>query len=152
MKKFLCMLAVLFFALTALSAQAASEISGAGNGFAIEGYDTVAYFTNGVAAKGDSRFTADWHGAKWQFASAEHRDLFIAHPEKYTPQYGGYCAYAAANNSLAEGAAERWQIVGGKLYLNANLFALKLWQGDISGNITSANQNWPELQTSIKAK
>ena len=90
MKIFPYVLTVMFFAFTTLPAQAASDISGASNGFAIESYDTVAYFTDGVATKGNSQFTADWHGAKWRFASSEHRDLFIAHPEQYAPQYGGY--------------------------------------------------------------
>ena len=152
MKIFPYLLAVMFFALTTLPAQAASDISGASNGFAIEGYDTVAYFTEGLATKGDSRFTADWHGAKWRFASSEHRDLFMAHPEQYAPQYGGYCAYATAHNGVADGAAERWKIVDNKLYLNTNLFAQKLWQNDIPGNILSANQNWPEVQHKIKEK
>ncbi len=152
MKIFLYVLAAIFLVLTTLPAQAASDISGASDGFAIEGYDTVAYFTEGLATKGDSRFNTDWHGAKWRFVSSEHRDLFMAHPEQYAPQYGGYCAYAAANNSVAEGAAERWKIVDNKLYLNANFFAQKLWQNNIPSNITSADHHWPEVQAKINAK
>ena len=152
MKKFLYLVVIVFYASIALPAMAANEISGTSDGFAIEGYDTVAYFTNGAATKGDSRFTADWHGATWRFSNTEHRDLFTANPEQYAPQYGGYCAYAAANNSVAEGAAERWKIVDNKLYLNANFFAQKLWQNNIPDNISGADQNWPELQVKIKAK
>ena len=152
MKKFLYLLAVIFFTVIALPAQAASEISGADNGFAIEGYDTVAYFTDGVATKGDTQFSTEWRGTKWLFVNAEHRDLFIAKPEQYAPQYGGYCAYATAHNGVADGAPARWKIVDNKLYLNTNLFAQKLWQNDIPGNITSADKNWPEVQNKIKAK
>ena len=146
MKKISYVFAVIFLGFVAFSAQAASEISGADNGFAIEGYDTVAYFTDSIATKGDAQFSTEWRGAKWLFVNSEHLDLFIADPEQYAPQYGGYCAYATAHNGVADGAPERWKIVDQKLYLNTNIFAHKLWQNDIPGNISSADQNWPEVQ------
>jgi hypothetical protein len=59
-------------------------------GVAIKGYDTVAYFTDGRAVKGNAEFETLWQDARWQFSSAEHRDMFIADPERYAPQYGGY--------------------------------------------------------------
>ncbi len=59
-------------------------------GVAIKGYDTVAYFTEGRAVKGKSKFSHTWNDAKWYFSSAENRDLFVANPEHYAPQYGGY--------------------------------------------------------------
>ena len=59
-------------------------------GIAIKGYDTVAYYTEGRAVKGDSQYSYAWNDAKWYFKSAENRDLFAANPEKYAPQYGGY--------------------------------------------------------------
>ena len=59
-------------------------------GVAIKGYDTVAYFTEGRAMKGTSKFSYNWNDAKWYFASAKNRDLFASNPEQYAPQYGGY--------------------------------------------------------------
>jgi YHS domain-containing protein len=59
-------------------------------GVAIKGYDTVAYFTEGRAVKGKSKFSYSWNDAEWYFASAENRDLFAADPEHYAPKYGGY--------------------------------------------------------------
>ena len=59
-------------------------------GLAINGYDPVAYFTQGKPLKGSEQFSFQWMGAEWRFASAEHLDLFRANPEKYAPQYGGY--------------------------------------------------------------
>jgi hypothetical protein len=59
-------------------------------GVAIKGYDTVAYFTDGRAEKGNPEFETLWQDARWHFASAEHRDMFKADPERYAPQYGGY--------------------------------------------------------------
>ena len=59
-------------------------------GVAIKGYDSVAYFTEGRAVKGKSKFSYSWNDAEWYFASAENRDLFAADPEHYAPKYGGY--------------------------------------------------------------
>lgn len=59
-------------------------------GVAIEGYDTVAYFTEGRAVKGKSKFSYNWNDAKWYFACSGNRDLFAANPEQYAPKYGGY--------------------------------------------------------------
>ncbi len=59
-------------------------------GVAIKGYDTVAYFTEGRAVKGTSKFSYNWNDANWYFESAKNRDLFAADPEQYAPQYGGY--------------------------------------------------------------
>ena len=59
-------------------------------GIAIKGYDTVAYFTEGRAVKGESKFSYEWNDAKWYFKNAEHRDQFASDPERYAPKYGGY--------------------------------------------------------------
>ena len=59
-------------------------------GVAIKGYDSVAYFTEGRAVKGKSKFSYSWNDAEWYFASAKNRDLFAADPDRYAPKYGGY--------------------------------------------------------------
>ncbi|GAB4388094.1 MAG: hypothetical protein Kow0025_05280 [Thermodesulfovibrionales bacterium] len=91
-RKFTLFLA-LTLALFALSCQRASgiePINTTAGGVAIKGYDTVAYFLDGMPVKGSAEYEYAWKGAKWRFASAEHRDLFASDPEKYAPQYGGY--------------------------------------------------------------
>ena len=60
------------------------------SGVAIKGYDTVAYFTEGRAIKGETEFALSWQDARWLFANARHRDLFAANPERYAPQFGGF--------------------------------------------------------------
>jgi YHS domain-containing protein len=110
---------------------------------AIKGYDPVAYFTDGKPVEGKQEFAYEWKGAKWFFANAEHRDQFKASPEKYAPQYGGYCAYAVANGKTADIDPKAWKIVNGKLYLNYDLDVQKKWQTDIPGYIDKANKNWP---------
>ena len=110
---------------------------------AIAGYDPVAYFTAGKAVEGDGDFTATWKGANWRFASAANRDLFIADPEKYAPKYGGYCAYAVAQNSTAKIDPTAWAIVDGKLYLNYSHDVQKTWTADRKAYIAAADKNWP---------
>jgi len=115
------------------------------NNIAVNGYDVVGYFTVSAHLQGLPEFSTDWMGARWQFASAENRDMFIADPESYAPQYGGYCAYAASKGALASTAPEAWTIVDGKLYLNYSLGVRDLWRQDITGNIALADGNWPSL-------
>ncbi len=115
-------------------------------GVAIKGYDPVAYFTDGKPAKGDSKFSYEWNGATWHFASAKHRDLFKASPDKYAPQFGGYCAWAVSQNYTANSDPENaWKIVNGKLYLNYNRDVQKKWEGDVPGNIAKGETNWPKI-------
>jgi len=114
-------------------------------GLAVDGYDPVAYFTDGKPVEGSKEFTLDWNGATWRFASAAHRDEFRQAPEKYAPQYGGYCAWAVSQNYTADSDPEAWTIVDGKLYLNYNRKVMATWQQDVPGNVTKADGNWPKL-------
>jgi len=120
------------------------------NGIALKGYDPVAYFTTGQPAPGADEFTEPWKGATYRFASADNRELFKADPEKYLPQYGGYCAYAMALNRIADIDPTRWKIVDGKLYLNNGRIAHTLWSVDRAGHIASADRNWPAYPKTIE--
>ena len=115
---------------------------------AIKGYDTVAYFTAGKALKGNESFTFKWHDMTWYFSTKENRDLFAASPEKYAPQYDGYCAWALTEARIAKTDPEVWKIVDGKLYLNCSETAYEKWSRDIPGNIKKADANW--LKSSVK--
>lgn len=112
---------------------------------AIRGYDPVAYFVKDEPTKGSSQFSYQWNGANWHFSSSKNRDAFIDNPQKYAPQYGGYCAYAASRGYTASTAPEAWSIVDGKLYLNYNKSVRDIWSEDIPSNITKANRNWSNL-------
>src|SRR6266478_5230547 len=109
----------------------------------VKGYDPVAYFTLGQPTPGVDQYTYRWKGVTYRFASSDNQQRFKADPEKYLPQYGGYCAYAMAINRIADIDPSRWAIVNGKLYLNNGFFAEKLWSLNKSGNIVSADRNWP---------
>ncbi len=120
------------------------------DGLAINGYDTVAYFTQNEAIEGKSDFVADYKGAIWQFATAKNRDMFLEMPEKYAPQFEGYCAYAAANGSVAKTEPDQWSIVDGKLYLNYNFLIKLRWDASQADFIKDANQKWPDVRPGKK--
>lgn len=113
---------------------------------AIKGYDTVAYFTAGKALKGTEDFSFSWHGMTWFFQSRENRDLFAASPEKYAPQYDGWCAWALTEARKAVTDPEVWKIVDGKLYLNCSPAAYEKWSRDIPGHIKKADEIWRNMQ------
>lgn len=115
------------------------------SGIAVRGYDPVAYFTLGKPAKGKEAFETQWNGAKWRFASQQHLDLFVAEPEKYAPQYGGYCAYGVANGYLVKVEADRWDIRDGKLYLNYDKGVQVKWRKDVPGFIDTADGKFDQL-------
>jgi len=133
----------------ALSATAAAALSPVNQsllgGVAIDGFDPVAYFTDGRPVEGSKAYSFEWRGATWRFASAAHRDLFAAAPEKYAPQYGGYCAWAVSNGYTADTDPEAWSIVDGRLFLNYSLEVRAKWEQDSRGNIVKADGNWPKL-------
>lgn len=111
---------------------------------AIKGYDPVAYFAANKALKGSGAFTFRWHEMTWYFSTKANRDLFAADPEKYAPQYDGYCAWAMTEARLARTDPEVWKIVEGKLYLNCSPEAYEKWSRDIPGHIKKADAIWQE--------
>jgi YHS domain-containing protein len=110
---------------------------------AVGGYDAVAFFTEHKPVKGDRRFTTQWQGAEWRFASTENRDRFVAMPEHYAPQFGGYCAWAVSQGYTASGDPQYWKIVDDKLYLNYDADIQKKWEKDVPGFIAKGQRNWP---------
>jgi len=112
---------------------------------AIRGYDPVAYFIQSKPVQGSKQYTYQWRGANWRFASAENRDRFAAMPEKYAPQYGGYCAYGVAQGYAVKIEPEAWSIVDGKLYLNYSLGVQEDWKQDVPGYLRRADANWPNV-------
>lgn len=114
-------------------------------GLALQGYDPVAYFTDNKPVKGDPNLIATYKGATYQFASAEHKKAFESNPAKYEPQFGGFCGYAASINKLAPIQVEYFQVLHGRLVLQHNEKAWKLWHEDVEGNLKKADANWPTL-------
>lgn len=144
----LCSISALLFVglLFSQSALAVKPIySGGKERAAIRGYDPVAYFTEGKAVKGDSYLSYQHQGAMWFFSNEQNRTAFSANPDKYTPQYGGYCAYAVANGATAAIKPKYFTIHEGKLYLNYSKSVQKKWLKDMEGFIKEADDEWPNL-------
>jgi hypothetical protein len=138
-------LAALAVPFSVAQAKDAPVYTGTFSNVAVGGFDPVAYFVDGKPVKGDKAFSLDHAGASWRFASAENRDRFAAAPERYAPQFGGYCAWAVSQGYTASGDPQYWKIVDGKLYLNYDASVQKKWEQDVPGFIMKANQNWPTV-------
>ncbi|MBU2976842.1 YHS domain-containing (seleno)protein [Alteromonas sp. C1M14] len=143
-------LITLFIALIAFSAVAEDEIyTGFFSNKAVGGYDTVAFFSlneGDKPVKGSSEWSTEYKNADWYFSSAENLSKFKADPERYMPQYGGYCAWAvSAKNDFAPGDPQYWAVVDGKLYLNYNQNVKTEWDAARARHIVQADLNWPTL-------
>lgn len=144
MKKVLVLALVVVFAGIAAPAQKPSTFIQSGK--AIRGYDPVAYFTESKPVKGYDSLHLDWNNATWYFSSGKNLNLFKANPEKYAPQYGGYCAYGLSNGYKAATEPDAWTIESGKLYLNYNLDVRKEWDKNRKERIEKADKNWPSVK------
>lgn len=111
-------------------------------GIAINGYDPVAYFTVGAPVQGLEEFSAEWSDVPWHFSSAENRDLFLADPERYAPQYGGWCSFAMAHDAFAPTVPEAWSVRDDKLYLNFSEGVRSQWVSNFEELLPRAESNW----------
>lgn len=130
----------------ATSALAAGvEINASSTGLAMQGYDPVAYFTDGAPTKGSYKITSIYNDATYRFASEEHKAAFEKNPEAYVPAYGGYCAFGTAMGFKFDGDPNHWKIVDNTLYLNLSQDIQDRWEGDIPNFIQNANANWTDI-------
>jgi enamine deaminase RidA (YjgF/YER057c/UK114 family) len=139
------------WALLALSLMTAASVSArAGEpSLSINGYDPVAYFTDGRPVQGRSDYEYLWHKLRWRFASSEHRDMFSKEPNRYAPQYDGYCAMGVTNDAAAHKDSvdpNAWAIVDGRLYLVHNTFWLEKWREQAAEYIKRADLNWHAVE------
>lgn len=114
-------------------------------GVAVGGYDPVAYFTEKKPVKGNPAIALEHEGAKYFFASEEHRELFKKEPNKYLPQYGGYCAWAVSQGSTAKIDPTAWTVHDGRLFLNYNKSVKGSWDKNLAQHIAKADANWPKI-------
>ncbi len=115
------------------------------DGVILDGYDPVAFFTDGKPVKGSKEHRSSYHGAIYYFASAEHKKTFEADPAHYEPQYGAFCAYAVSRGRTAPIDVSTFSIIDGRLVLQHNAKALRLWNEDPPGNLALADQYWPAV-------
>ncbi len=126
-----------------------------GTGFAVSGYDVVAYRSldqvpvgqsQPEAVRGRADITADYNGVTWAFATEENRDKFLENPAFYAPQYDGHCAYGVSKGGKVPGNPNLWRIVDDKLYLNITDVVVGFWEEDVPANIDLAEGNWPGIE------
>ncbi len=127
-----------------------------GTGFAVSGYDVVAYrglaqspvgSAQPAAVSGRADVTAEYNGATFAFATEANRDTFLSDPARYAPQYDGHCAYGVSKGGKVPGNPNLWRIVDDRLYLNITENVVGFWEEDIPGNIDLAEGNWPDIET-----
>jgi YHS domain-containing protein len=143
MKKLWLAAALIITAATQVKAQ--KEEVFVSNSQAIHGYDPVAYFKENKPVKGNDQFSFQWKNAKWLFSSKENMNAFSQDPEKYAPQYGGYCAYGMSEGHKAPTDPNAWTIVEGKLYLNYSPKVKEMWIKNPSARIEMADKNWATI-------
>jgi YHS domain-containing protein len=114
-------------------------------GVALEGYDPVAFFSDSRAMKGSPTYQAHVGGATYYFSSADHLATFQQEPARYTPQFGGYCAYGASQGHVAPVEISTWQILDGRLTLNYSKDVQQKFNQDVPGYLAKANAQWPRL-------
>lgn len=141
-KKSLLLIATLTALLTAAPSFAdasTDNIVGAG------GYDLTSYFTQEKPEHGNGHHVAEVKGVTYLFATEENKKTFEANPQKFLPQYGGYCAYGVSVNKKFVADPEQFDIVDGKLYLNLDAKIRSIWLQNVPGRIADANKNWTTI-------
>lgn len=124
-------------------------------GFAVSGYDVVAYWDLPQGKIGEPQpkgvpglksITAEYNGATWAFSTEENKARFLQDPAKYAPQYDGHCAYGAAQGGKIPGHPDLWRILDGKLYVNVTDYVVGFWEEDIPGNLKKSDANWVKIE------
>jgi YHS domain-containing protein len=146
-----CVMVVVIGLGGAMSLRGQADFNTAG-GAAVHGYDVVAYFTRNAAVRGQDTFPYTWQGTTWRFASAANRDAFAKDPDRYAPQFGGYCAYGVGRGYAVDVDPEAFAVVDGRLYLNYSKKVQATWNQDRDGHITRARANWPTVLSGLQQK
>lgn len=145
--RFLTLLLAIVFATPAFAGEYFER-----EGVAIGGYDPVAYFVEMKPMKGRPEFQAEYQGSTFHFSTVANRDSFIASPDKFAPQYGGFCAFGMAKEYKAVIDPDAFTVVGERLYLNYSETVRSRWLSDIPGYIREADANWPDVKKLTKVR
>lgn len=142
-------LSLVAFAVSAPFNALAGEFNESG-GVAIQGFDPVAYVVDHTASPGVADYTSIYKGSVFRFENAANREAFIANPEKYAPQYNGYCAFGVSRGYKAATSPDAFSVVDGKLYLNYNSEVKTMWTKDAPGYILKADAQWATVEKTTK--
>jgi len=123
------------------------------SGYAVSGYDVVAYHEleqsevgepQPEAVPGLKAITTEYNGAKWAFSTEENKELFVANPEKYAPQFDGHCAYGISQGGKVPANPNLWRIIDDKLYININPAVVGFFEEDIPGFLEAGGKVWED--------
>lgn len=112
-------------------------------GYAIGGFDPVAYFKQGAPVEGHARYSLLWRHAIWQFSTSANMDEFERNPLGFAPRYGGYCAMSLTQGLLSHTRPSAWAIHQGRLYLTHSEYARDRWRQNPEAYIQQADAQWP---------
>lgn len=132
--------------MTAAQAAPVNQVDGVG----LHGFDPVAYFTRHKPMKGNPNISAAYDGTTYEFASAKDRALFQADPQRYAPQYGGFCAYGVAEGAKVDIDPHAFLVKNGKLYLNFSEEVRDEFQKKADPLVTQADRKWPAVSQQDK--
>lgn len=141
---------IIILALIGIPFVATAQINTDDSGIAIHGFDPVSYFTEGEPTLGSPAYSYTWEGAEWHFASEANRDLFAQDPDRYAPEYGGYCAFAVSRGGTADIDPDAWSIVDDRLFLNLSPFVQRRFELRLDHNIEQADENWPSVRSRLR--
>jgi YHS domain-containing protein len=144
MKRTIIIAVLALFTIVQAKAQKAEIFAPSGK--AIKGYDPVAFFKESKPVKGADSLSYTWKEATWLFSNRQNLEAFKADPDKYAPQYGGYCAYGLSQGHKAPTQTDTWTVVNDKLYFNYNSKVKELWTKDQPALIKTADEKWPEIK------
>lgn len=113
----------------------------------VQGYDLVSYHSEAGPTKGNGNHLSTHNGVNYLFANKGNKEKFDKNPEQYLPAYGGWCAYGVSVGKKFVADPTVWKVVDGKLYLNLDTKIQKIWNKDVSGNITKADVKWTTIET-----
>ncbi|XDA97732.1 YHS domain-containing (seleno)protein [Sulfitobacter sp. LCG007] len=156
MNRFLLLIAAAATALALASAAFSGPQYLDRTGYAVSGYDVVAYFDleqnapgtpQPPAVPGDSGIVSEYNGATFAFSTPQNKARFDANPAAFVPQYDGHCAYGVSQGGKVPANPDLWRIVDGRLYLNISRNVVGFWEEDIAGNIERAEANWPQIES-----
>lgn len=143
--KYLILLSTLFCSYSAFAGDFFEK-----NGLALGGYDPVSYFQENGPKLGNPLVLVKIQGSDFAFVSEQTKKEFLKNPEKYLPQFNGFCAYGLSRGYKAKTDPDAYSIVKGKLYLNYDLSVREKWNSDRTAYIKKANENWPTIKSATK--
>nr|WP_321974591.1 YHS domain-containing (seleno)protein [uncultured Cohaesibacter sp.] len=142
----LSMMVVGFASPVQATAQSRRIVVDSNSGFALYGYDPVAYFTDHAAIRGEREYEHVWQGVSWLFSSRANREVFVANPEVYAPMFGGHGALAMARGYISDSNPNVWAIYRSRLFLFYSYTARAAWAEAVDLHVERAIKNWKTLE------